>query len=62
MGRIPHHEPRTFDIKAHQGCITVSGSINDGDYQRLYRALRKIPGVRRVERDLTVPDGQQVAS
>lgn len=62
MGRIPHHEPRTFDIKAHEGCITVSGSIADGDYQRLYRALRKIPGVRRVERDLTVPNGQQVVS
>jgi hypothetical protein len=61
IGRVPHHEPRTFDIRAHEGCITVSGAIDEGDYQRLYRALRKIPGVRKVDRQTEAPDGQVVS-
>jgi hypothetical protein len=58
VGRVPHHEPRTFDIQAHDGCIMVTGEIDDGDYQRLYRALRKIPGVKKVERKAEIGNGQ----
>ncbi len=61
LGRVRHHEPRTFDIRAHEGCITVSGLIQEGDYQRLYRALRKIPGVRKVEREAAPANGQAVS-
>ncbi len=60
-GRVRHHEPRTFDIQAHEGCITITGSIDDGDYQRLYRALRKIPGVKKIERETVVGNGQVVS-
>jgi osmotically-inducible protein OsmY len=61
MGRIPHREPRTFDIQAHDGILTVTGTITDDEYERLSKTLKKIPGVKKIDRQLSVGDGQAVS-
>jgi hypothetical protein len=59
IGRIMNHEPRTFDVHADQGEITLLGQVNDALYQRLNKKIRNVPGVLRVRR--VQISGQKVA-
>jgi osmotically-inducible protein OsmY len=51
-GLVQH--PGSIDIQVRDGHLTLHGPIAEGELKRALRALRKLPGVRRVVPQLTV--------
>ncbi len=51
-GLIQH--PGSIDIQVQDGRLTLHGPIAEGELKHAVRALRKLPGVRRVIPQLTV--------
>jgi uncharacterized membrane protein/osmotically-inducible protein OsmY len=53
LGRVISH-PRSVEVSAEHGWITLSGPIIASEESRLLRRIRKVPGVRGVENKLEV--------
>ena len=51
-GLVQH--PGSIDIQVRDGRLTLHGPIGEGELKHAIRALRKLPGVRKVIPQLTV--------
>ena len=50
MGRYPHGSRLRFS--ADNGCVTISGSLPEGEIDRFLKAVESVPGVKAVENGL----------
>ena len=51
LGRVTTH-PRSLDVTAVGGIVTLSGPVLEGEADRIMRAVRKVGGVQAVEDQL----------
>jgi len=59
FGRLPV-EIGGFEVRAHDGIVTLRGDIGADDVPRVLRAARFVRGVKAVDNHLTVGTGQAV--
>jgi uncharacterized membrane protein len=55
MGRVVSH-PRAIHVTSEGGVVTLSGPILRSDVRALLAAVRRVPGVKRIEDQLAVHD------
>ncbi len=52
LGRLCSH-PHAIDVTARQGTVTLRGDVLAGEVEELVHGISEIPGVRKVENELT---------